>query len=312
MPGSPKAKPSSRMPSPRGKKAEAMKKAEAGKAEAAKAKAVNVSSATAGMPNKNERTEQPPPKKKRKQSRKKKTNLKRSYISNIGTSMGGEIILKGIECYDNVYLAYLESTGQRSGEGYYVKPIDVAWKQTVCDAENASLKELYPNSNQFAGSIVDRFNVDYWVNRREERDSIRIKTVSKDKSFPWKTFLWIRPDEEDDQVKGTWTLNMWLEHLKNEIERFMIWTRSNADVYTEFKYPVTLRIKSIQQIHNLADEVDDITTVEVMRVLYNEITLKEAEKDMELKNEFFSETLDLKAYEYRLSSAWNQLEQNDG
>ena len=75
---------------------------------------------------------------------------------------------------------------------------------------------------------------------------------------------------------------------------------------------MTLQIKSIQQIHNLADEVDDITTVEVMRVLYNEITLKEAEKDMELKNEFFFETLDLKAYEYRLSSAWNQLEQNDG
>ena len=220
MPGSPKAKPSPRVPSPRGKKTEAMKKAEAAKAEAAKVKAT---------------AEQPPPKKKRKQSRKKKTNLKRSYISNIGTSMGGEIILKGIECYDNVYLAYLESTGQRNGEGYYVKPIDVAWKQTVCDAdaENTSPKELYPNSNQFPGSIVDRFNVDYWVIRREEKDSMRIKTVSKDKSFPWKTFLWIRPDEEDDQVKGTWTLNMWLDHLKNEIECFMIWTRSNADVYIQ-------------------------------------------------------------------------------
>ena len=222
------------------------------------------------------------------------------------------VILQGIQCNRNIYLAWLEYSGTREGEGYYVKPIDDAWNSTVMNNAGGHPSPLYPlpphKSNE---SIIDIFQIDYWTDRRAERGIEKAKESIPGKGFPFKTFVWTRPPIEDNAEKGIWELDKWLTHLKDELLRFMAWTRKNDTTYAPFKFAVRLQTRTRKTITPLADEILDSSIIVVIRNMFEikeiDDILNDTEADDSIRMVFFGPNVSIEEFQYRMKNAWHDL-----
>ena len=223
-----------------------------------------------------------------------------------------KVTLQGLECYNNMYLGWLECGPIHNVHGYYVKPIDEAWNVTVMDSVGEAPSPLYPTPpNQSTKNIIDIFQVDYWTERRAEIGSPCIKQTVAGKSFPFRTFIWVRPPIEEDSEKGTWTINHWLEHLKGQIMQFMDWTRINPQTYSSFRFPCNMIAQAKSYISPLADEILDNAVIVVIKENYtisniNDILNSTNEEDS-IRLIFFGKEVTVTEFQQRMRNAWNNV-----
>ncbi len=227
-----------------------------------------------------------------------------------------QVILQGIECNRKIYLAWLEYSGMREGEAYFAKPIDQAWSSTVMNSSDEDASPLYPSPPHKSNkSIIDIFEVDYWTERREDKGIERRKESGPGRGFPFKTFVWTRPTIEEDPEKGSWDLNDWLIHLKDELSKFMAWTRKNEETYSPFKYSVTIRTRSRTTITPLADEILDSSLIVVIRNMFEiekvDDILNDTDANDSIRMTFFGPDVSIKEFKYRIKNAWNNAWEND-
>mmetsp|Transcript_13387 Transcript_13387/g.25129 ORF Transcript_13387/g.25129 Transcript_13387/m.25129 type:complete len:221 (+) Transcript_13387:1348-2010(+) len=141
--------------------------------------------------------------------------------------------LCGIECQNGIYIAWLEKAGP-SKEAAYILPFTTAFHRTVND-EGAV--DLYPGDS-VSGNMLELWKIDYMLNRREPmREQSNIILFSK--GFPFKCFVWIRPDDGPDAEV---TLDSWLHNLSNQMMQFAKYTMKNDSLYGNFKWGLNLRI----------------------------------------------------------------------
>ena len=160
-------------------------------------------------------------------------------------------------------------------------------------------------------NIIDIFQVDYWTERRAEIGSPCIKQTVAGKSFPFRTFIWVRPPIEEDSEKGTWTINHWLEHLKGQIMQFMDWTRINPETYSSFQYSCNMITQAKSYISPLADEILDNAVIVVIKENYtisniNDILNSTNEEDS-IRLIFFGKEVTVTEYQQRMRNAWNNV-----
>jgi len=85
------------------------------------------------------------------------------------------VVLHTVECFDNIFFGYLSYDGKREGEGYYTKPLEDAYNQTILNNTNGRTSALYPNNPNSIKvcpgnvSMTDLFKFNYFVPRRETK-----------------------------------------------------------------------------------------------------------------------------------------------
>jgi hypothetical protein len=181
---------------------------------------------------------------------KKEINVKHrvtSVYSSVTTKAPTNLF--GIECENGIFVAWLEKAGP-SKEAAYILPFTTAFHKTIYD-DNAL--DLYPNSS-VSGSMLDLWKIDYLLNRRGENIREQSNNILFSKGFPFKCFVWIRPDDGAD---AEMTLEDWLHNLSDQMMQFARFTAKNEALYGKFKWGLNIRIVVEKSIHFAAQELLD-------------------------------------------------------
>ena len=221
-------------------------------------------------------------------------------------STASNIILNGVEFQDHqTRAAWISLSGANENKGFYTNPLSKAWHRTIVEPDEPL--PLYPGDATCTKTMTELFCFDYWVSRRENPECCNTKKSDMSKPWPYMTFLYICPtNENDENIKGEskWNLTEWLDHLAIELQKFMTWTKHNVSYYDAYMYPANIKVKSIHQSYPLAHEVLDHTVVEVIRNLYDVPSVEDAKNDETLKNIFFGNSVNMEMYNIRIANAW--------
>ena len=109
------------------------------------------------------------------------------------------------------YNCFLEKAGPIK-EAAYMRPFVTAFDATINDQ---STLELYPNSSM-QGSMLELWKIDYIMSRRETTRE-QSNSILFSKGYPFKCFVWMRPDEGPD---ASMSLDTWLHNLNEQMMHF--------------------------------------------------------------------------------------------
>lgn len=229
-------------------------------------------------------------------------NVQSYKIASTGSGrMPSSVTLHGIEFHEGIFGAWFEyGRGKRQGEGFYLRPFENAYHQTVEIVDEPI--GLYGVNSE---SMIELFPIDFLFPRREFGTD-RIQRVSPDKEFPWKMLLWIRPSEAIDG-RAQWTLHVWLSHVKQQFERFVRFTMEHSEIFEKYNRPVTLTIAEHDGLHCLGDYILDSDVMNILRCSYEmnkEEFLEHSEGPNSIRVLFFGNNVDQDEYRFRIESAW--------
>ena len=184
-------------------------------------------------------------------ARKRVKDVKHHCRKVTATSHSGfEVLLKGYECHNNIYVAYLEYGGQRLGEAAYTRPINQVYNNTVMKSIGDPTL-LYEDDGNDSRDMMSIFPFDFQVDHCETRGIDKAKEAVLNKGWPWNTFVWIRPSYNEilGEQRSKWTLSEWLNHVKVDLEHFMQWTKKHKNVYSAYKYQINIRVNMDIGLH---------------------------------------------------------------
>mmetsp|Transcript_5534 Transcript_5534/g.10533 ORF Transcript_5534/g.10533 Transcript_5534/m.10533 type:complete len:246 (-) Transcript_5534:80-817(-) len=174
--------------------------------------------------------------------------------------------LCGIKCKNGVYIAWLEKSGSVK-EAAYILPFTNAYDKTVNDDNPL---ELYPET-QNSGTILDLWNIDYIMNRREPTRE-HSNSILFSEGYPFKCFVWLRLDEGSN---ANMTLDHWLHNLSEQMMTFAAFTSKNDNLYGKFKWGLNIRIIVEKTVHYAAQDLLDGDVLRIIRDSYDTHILEE-------------------------------------
>lgn len=169
--------------------------------------------------------------------------------------------LYGIECENGVFIAWLEKSGPVK-EAAFILPFTTAYNKTVNDEQPL---DLYPAETGIKGSILSLWKIDYLMNRREITRE-HTNTVLYSKGYPFKCFVWIRPDEGSD---ANMMLDQWLHHLSEQMMTFVTFTSKNESLYGKFKWGMNIRVVVEKTVHHASQDLSDGDVLRIIRDSYH-------------------------------------------
>jgi hypothetical protein len=207
---------------------------------------------------------------------KKVVNIKKC-ISSILSSKTTKLLtnLCGIECENG---AWLEKSGPVK-EAAYILPFTNAYEKTVSDDNTL---ELYPET-QNSGTILDLWNIDYIMNRREPTRE-HSNSILFSKGYPFRCFVWIC---RDDNSSTGMTLDHWLHNLSEQMMMFVTFTSKNESLYGKFKWGLNLRIIVEKTVHYAAQDLLDGDVLRIIRDSYDGFDINELIKNDEIRCMYF-------------------------
>eukprot|EP00557_Chaetoceros_sp_GSL56_P001832 CAMPEP_0176489430 /NCGR_PEP_ID=MMETSP0200_2-20121128/7283_1 /TAXON_ID=947934 /ORGANISM="Chaetoceros sp., Strain GSL56" /LENGTH=246 /DNA_ID=CAMNT_0017886569 /DNA_START=965 /DNA_END=1706 /DNA_ORIENTATION=+ len=187
--------------------------------------------------------------------------------------------LCGIKCKNGVYIAWLEKSGSVK-EAAYILPFTNAYDKTVNDDNPL---ELYPET-QNSGTILDLWNIDYIMNRREPTREHSNSILFSSKGYPFRCFVWIR---RDDGPSAGITLDHWLHNLSEQMMTFVAFTSKNDSLYGKFKWGLNLRVVVEKTVHYAAQDLLDGDVLRIVRDSYDGCDLNELISNDEIRCMYF-------------------------
>lgn len=170
--------------------------------------------------------------------------------------------LCGIECENGVFVAWLEKSGPVK-EAAFILPFTTAFDKTVNDEQPT---DLYPANidGMTEESILTLWKIDYIMNRREPTRE-HSNSILFSKGYPFRCFVWIRPDEGLD---SNTTLESWLYNLSDQMMTFVSFTSKHETLYGKFKWGINIRVIIDKTIHYAAQELLDGDVLRILRDSY--------------------------------------------
>lgn len=137
-------------------------------------------------------------------------------------------------------------------------------------------------------------------------ESNRPKLNGSQYAFKWKAFVFIRPDDSEDE-QSNWTLGRWAQNLKTQLLHFAQWTRKNKQVYSDYTYRFSISVKTLPKVRYLADQLTDAHVVQVIRSMYpidKEEALESINSKGTLHHMFFGPHVNECEYMDRIENSW--------
>ena len=138
------------------------------------------------------------------------------------------------------------------------------------------------------------------------------RMMAAQRQFPWKCFIWICPTDKTDPQSQI-TLNEWLNNIKSELTKFIIWTQrgDHDEYYTKYRWTSTIVPNAHQTIRKLAVEVLDETVIHVINSSYD-VTQEQIKDSCDnendsLKSIYFEPDLNEDSYKARITNAWTSI-----
>lgn len=175
--------------------------------------------------------------------------------------------LFGIECEGGVFIAWLEKSGPMR-EAAYILPFRTAYDKTVNDEQPLP---LYPDGSPEIGSMLDLWKIDYIMNRREPTRE-HSNSILFSKGYPFKCFVWLRPDEGPN---ASMTLDHWLHNLSEQMMTFATFASKNDGLYGNFKWGLNIRVIIEKTVHFAAQDLLDGDVLRIIRDSYGAHNLEE-------------------------------------
>ena len=201
-------------------------------------------------------------------------------MTSSGFDRSKAVSIKAQELEGGIYVAYFEF----QKNGYYVRPIDEAWKMTV-ERTSREPKPLYSDSSE---NFSEAFGVDCWCDRKKSpSDNHALSSNERKGLYTWKTFVWIRPTEGQD---AEITLLDWALRLKRKVEHFHKWTSKTPEDYGSWKYNPKFIVDINEDMSILSHQIVDEAIVVIMEAAYDGTNVLELMQDDDIIKNIFGPT----------------------